>query len=272
MSTYEQKNSHIRQQAARERALARFPGFAPMLRRRVRPDASTPGLPVSDWFGNLPPQYAIPAAAAPSADVVEQLAAMADAHHARLAALTAHVVPDPILAQHQQQLLQQQLQQQHLINVQVAAAAWPANPQPGHPAALAPTMLLQDQANRLRELGLDLLTANSMSNKSAEEREEHEKKLDAFRKSLTPKKVRLLAAEQDRVKRARIQKTSSKPATRVVDPQMVRDKGLKAIEDMGPERWARACKSVAARRERRLERERLAKVAKGVQMMDLNME
>lgn len=268
MSTNEQSHAHIRQQAARDRALARFPGFAPMLRRRVRANASTLGLPVNDWLGNLPSQYAIPASATPSAAVVEQLGALADAHHAKVSALTAHIIHDPLFAQREQQLQQQQLQQQHLINVAAAAAAWPASPQPGHPAPLTPTLLLQEQANRLRKLGLDLYTANSLGTKSAEEREKHEKKLDAFRRSLTPKKVRILMAQQHRVKGARIQKSSSKPAARsAADLEMERAKRLKAIEEMGPERWARACKSVAARREKRLE-----KAAKEEQMMNVVMD
>lgn len=248
MSTHERNNAHVRQQAARARALARFPGFAPaFVSRRARTPTSTPDLPTSEWFGNLPPQLAIPQSAAPlPPHLVQQLAAMASAHAAQVAAMTAqgHISPVVIIPQHGSQQgqgqapawYQQQQQQQQVVHSVV------------HPNQLTPSLLQQQHTDRLRKYGLDLVAIAGQDSQTSQELKEYEMKVDAIRKSLTPRNARRMDMAMRMAKAAKVQKSARRMTSK--SREICREskaEALKAIEEMGPERRARAFKSLTER-------------------------
>lgn len=241
MNTHEPNNAHIRQQAARARGLARFPGFASILAPpRTRPPAcvccsrSTADLPTGEWLGNLP-QPPPP----PPREARRRLAGMASAHAARVSALTAsprahacavaipHGIGDQ---QQQQQQAPHAWQQQQAVHFFVV-----------HSNQLATSLLQQQQTDRLRKYGLDLAAIASQHIKTSEQLEEYERKVDATRKSLTPRSACRMAMEASKGKIAKVQKRTNRTTTtaRGMSPEE-KAQALEALEEMGPERRARA--------------------------------
>lgn len=232
MSTHIQKNSHIRQRAARERGLALYPGFAKYYTVQVCETTDTPELPTRDWFGNLPAQYDIPQSSGPlDGALAQQVAQLAARHAAEVTALTGPITTTtPVVLAAQQPVVAPNnhpnpvaghvlLQQPHLTNtaLQQLLQQFPAQlqhvQQHNHAFSatisanqLAQAQLDQQHADRLRKHGLDLAAMASLNTKDAEALEEHEREIDARRKTLTPKMMRELAAQQLKAKRARDQK------------------------------------------------------------------